>query len=119
MSVFLTVSLNKSAATAYPAYAVARALKRLGRVTGCLMFAAERKSAERIFREAQEKFNTNLPPLMPMSVVEDFFIQGAADDFIDEIFARRKMLDDCDAIVVEGLTPSNKRPFLFAKNYMM
>ena len=64
MSVFLTVSLNKSAATAYPAYAVARACKRLGRVVGCLMFAAERKSAERIFREAQEKFNTALPPLI-------------------------------------------------------
>lgn len=116
MSVFLTVSLNKSAATAYPAYAVARACKRLGRVVGCLMFAAERKSAERIFREAQEKFNTALPPLMPLTSVEDFFIQGAADDFIDEIYARYKLLADCDTVVVEGLTPSNKRPFLFAKN---
>ena len=116
MSAFLTVSLNKTAAIAYPACAVADAFQRLGEKTACFMFAAERKLSERVFREAQEKFNTSLPPLMSMATMQDFFIRGADDDFIDEVFARYKSLAHYDAVVIEGLAPSNKRPFWFAKN---
>ncbi len=114
MSVFLTVPLNKSAASAYPACIIAKSLHQK-RSVGCLMYVSNRKSSEKNFNQIQNILGTSLPKLMSVDALNSLLEDGH-DAMMDEVFARYRMLNQCDTVIVEGFYPDASSPFLFAKN---